>query len=157
MKHYLKYGFKNFYIAVGYKSHVVKKYFKSYKKNGKFFHHKIFNKKCKITIVDTGHKYSYWRKNRFILKRLENFIQNDENFFFTYDAMRNFNSKFKKIIKLSQQKKKIITVTAVRPPARFGELKIKKNKVVSFKEKPQTNQGWINGGFFVAKKNFSNL
>ena len=50
--------------------------------------------------------------------------------------------------------KKAVTVTAVRPPARFGELKIKGNKVISFKEKPQINSGWINGGFFVAKKKF---
>lgn len=149
MKHYLKYGFKNFYIAVGYKSHVVKKYFKSYKKNGKFFHHKIFNKKCKITIVDTG--LSTLTGGR--LKRLENFIQNDENFFFTYgDGISTVN--LKRLLNYHNKRKKIITVTAVRPPARFGELKIKKNKVVSFKEKPQTNQGWINGGFFVAKKKF---
>ena len=55
---------------------------------------------------------------------------------------------------LKDHKKENITVTAVRPPARFGELIITNNKVISFKEKPQTNEGWINGGFFVAQKNF---
>ena len=149
MKHYLKYGFKNFYIAAGYKSNVIKKYFKNFKKNGKFFHYKIFNKKCKITIVDTGLNTLTGGR----LKRLENYIENDENFFFTYgDGISTVN--LKRLLNYHNKRKKIITITAVRPPARFGELKIKKNKVVSFKEKPQTNQGWINGGFFVAEKKF---
>ena len=51
----------------------------------------------------------------------------------------------------------MITVTAVRPPARFGEITLKKNRVSKFKEKPQVSSGWINGGFFVAKYNFFNL
>ena len=58
---------------------------------------------------------------------------------------------------LNKKHNKLITVTAVRPPARFGEMFIKKNKVISFKEKPQVTQGWINGGFFVAKYEFFNL
>ena len=51
----------------------------------------------------------------------------------------------------------MLTVTAVRPPARFGEISIKSNRVISFKEKPQVSQSWINGGFFVAKKEFLSL
>ena len=149
MKHYLKYGFKKFYIATGYKSYVIRRYFKKYKKDGQFFHHKIFNKKCKIAIVNTGLNTLTGGR----LKRLGNYIKDDENFFFTYgDGISTVN--LKKLLKYHYKRKKIITVTAVRPPARFGELKIKKNKVVSFKEKPQTNQGWINGGFFVAQKKF---
>ena len=75
---------------------------------------------------------------------------------FTYgDGLCSVN--LKKLVNFHKSGKKLITVTAVRPPARFGEIKIKKNQVVSFKEKPQVTDGWINGGFFVAKKEFLNL
>ena len=86
------------------------------------------------------------------MKRLENFIDENENFFSHMEmaCLLLILKVFLNIIK----KEKIITVTAVRPPARFGELRIVKDRVVSFKEKPQTNSGWINGGFFVARKKF---
>jgi len=150
MNHYVKFGFKNFYIATGYKGYVIKKFFRKYKKNGELFDYKIFNKKkCKIALVDTGLKTFTGGR----LKRLETYIKDNDNFFFTYgDGISNVN--IKKLLSSHKKSKKIITVTAVHPPARFGELKLKKNKVVSFKEKPQTNQGWINGGFFVAQKKF---
>ena len=150
MNHYIKFGFKNFYIATGYKGYVIKKFFRKYKKNGELFDYKIFNKKkCRIALVDTGLKTFTGGR----LKRLENYINDNETFFFTYgDGISNVN--IKKLLNYHNKSKKIITVTAVHPPARFGELKLKKNKVVSFKEKPQTNQGWINGGFFVAQKKF---
>ena len=152
MRHYLKYGFKKFYIAAGYKGYVIKKYFKNFKKDGEFFSHKIFSKRCEIAIINTGLNSLTGGR----LKRLEKYIEKDENFFFTYgDGVSSVN--LKKLLKYHHQKKKIITVTAVRPPARFGELKINKNKVVAFKEKPQTNAGWINGGYFVARKIFSIL
>ena len=71
---------------------------------------------------------------------------------FTYgDGISTVN--IKKLLKFHKQHKKMLTVTAVRPPARFGEISIKSNRVISFKEKPQVSQSWINGGF-VAKKNF---
>jgi glucose-1-phosphate cytidylyltransferase len=148
MKHYIKYGFKNFYIAIGYKGYVIKKYFKNYKKNGVFFKHQIFGKKCEIAIINTGLKTLTGGR----LKRTEKFIT-DENFLFTYgDGISSVN--IRKLVNSHIKSKKIVTVTAVRPPARFGELRITGKKVISFKEKPQTNQGWINGGFFVAKKFF---
>ena len=72
---------------------------------------------------------------------------------FTYgDGVSNVN--LKKLILFHKKQKKLITVTAVRSPARFGEIVIKKKKVLSFKEKPQVKEGWINGGFFVANKKF---
>ena len=149
ISHYLKYGLNKFYIATGYKGYIIKKYFKNYKKNGKFFQHKIFNKECNIAIVDTGLNTLTGGR----LKRLEKYIDKNENFLFTYgDGISSVN--IKELIKFHKKKKKAITVTAVRPPARFGELVIKKNVVTSFKEKPQTNKGWINGGFFVANKSF---
>lgn len=152
MKHYINYGFNNFYIAAGYKGYVIKKYFKNFVKEGKFFNYSIKKKKCKIAIINTGLNTLTGGR----LKRLENKINDNEDFFFTYgDGLSNVN--LKKLLKCHRKKNKIITVTAVRPPARFGELKIKNTQVISFKEKPQTNSGWINGGFFVAKKKFFNF
>ena len=152
MKHYVLYGFTKFYIASGYKGYVIKRYFKNFRRNGKVFKHKISNKLCDVSIVDTGLKTLTGGR----LKRLENYVNDNENFFFTYgDGISSVN--LRKLLLHHKKMKKKITVTAVRPPARFGELKVKNNKVISFKEKPQINQGWINGGFFVAQKNFFKL
>lgn len=152
MKHYVLFGFTKFYIASGYKGYVIKRYFKNFRRNGKVFKHKIFNKLCDVSIIDTGLKTLTGGR----LKRLENYVNDNENFFFTYgDGISSVN--LKKLLSHHKKMKKKITVTAVRPPARFGELKLKNNKVISFKEKPQINQGWINGGFFVAQKNFFKL
>ena len=75
---------------------------------------------------------------------------------FTYgDGLSDVN--LQKLLSFHKKTNKLITVTAVRPPARFGELKISNNIVKSFKEKPQVTSGWINGGFFIAKKNFLSL
>ena len=75
---------------------------------------------------------------------------------FTYgDGVSNLN--IKNLVNFHKKNRKLITVTAVRPPARFGEIIIKNQKVTSFIEKPQVKDGWINGGFFVTNKNFLNL
>ena len=149
IKHYIKYGFNDFILATGYKSYVFKKYFKNFKKAGSEFKAKVMKKKCKINIVDTG-------KNTLTggrLKKVKKFLPINENFLFTYgDGVSNVD--IDKLVSLHIKRKKLITVTAVRPPARFGEIVIKKNTVKSFKEKPQTSKGWINGGFFVANTNF---
>ena len=148
MSHYIKYGFNEFYVAIGYKGYVIKNYFKNYRANGVFFSHKIFNRNCKIAIINTGLKTLTGGR----IKRVEKYIK-DENFFFTYgDGISSVN--LKKLRSNHIKSKKILTVTAVIPPARFGELNIKRNIVAAFKEKPQTNEGWINGGFFIAKKVF---
>jgi glucose-1-phosphate cytidylyltransferase len=149
MNHYLGYGFDNFILATGYKSQVFKKYFKNFKKNGEEFSTKIFKKNCKITILDTG--LGTLTGGR--LKRTSSLIEKNKNFMFTYgDGLSNIN--LKKLLNFHLKRKKLITVTAVRPPARFGEIVIKNEKVISFKEKPQITQGWINGGFFVANSSF---
>ncbi len=151
MSHYLKYGFNDFILATGYKNFVFKKYFKNFKKQGSQFETKINNKKCKITIVDTGKKTMTGGR----LKKIKRYLCN-KTFMFTYgDGISNVN--LKKLIKFHKNNKKIVTVTAVRPPARFGEIILNKNIVSSFKEKPQVTNGWINGGFFVAEKKFLNL
>ena len=152
MRHYLNSGFKEFILAVGYKGNEFEKYFKNFKKNGKSFDATIFKKKCKVTILNTGLKTLTGGR----LKRASKLINKNDDFKFTYgDGVSNVN--LRKLLKFHKRNKKKITMTAVRPPARFGELKIKKNLVSSFKEKPQVGSGWINGGFFVAKYSFLSL
>ena len=149
MNHYINYNHKDFYIAVGYKSKIIKNYFKNYKSNGLPFKAKILKKSCNITIIETGKKSLTGGR----LKRVEKYLKNEENFMFTYgDGVSDVN--LKKLENFHLKNKKLITVTSVRPPARFGEIKIRNNKVISFKEKPQVTDGWINGGFFVAKTKF---
>jgi glucose-1-phosphate cytidylyltransferase len=152
IEHYLKHGFKNFYIALGYKKNVIIKYFKNFKKIDKSFTHIIKKKKVTITLSNTGENTLTGGR----IKKMKKFINKDENFMFTYgDGISNIN--IKKLNLFHKKNKKLITVTAVRPPARFGEITIKNSRVLTFKEKPQVSEGWINGGFFVAKYNFFNL
>lgn len=150
MSIYSFYGHKDFIISLGYKSEVIKKFFlkKKYKKySGK----KIIqisnfsNKKWNILLVDTGAITMTGGR----IKLLKKFIGN-ETFMFTYgDGVANID--INKLIQHHKKTKKILTVSAVRPIARFGELILKNNKVISFVEKPQTSSGWINGGFFVSE------
>ena len=135
MEHYSSYGHKEFFIALGYKGHVIKKYF-----NNKKF------SKWKINLVETG-------KNTMTGGRLKKFekIIKDETFMLTYgDGLSNVN--INKLINFHKKNKKIATLTAVRPPARFGAVKLKGNKVTYFKEKSKLDEGWINGGFFVMEQ-----
>ncbi len=149
MSHYAKNGFKEFILATGYKKEIFKRYFKAFKKEGEPFVFKIKNKNCKINILDTGLNTLTGGR----LKRASKYLDKNEDFMFTYgDGISNVN--LRKLLKFHKKHGKKITVTAVRPPARFGELKLKNNMVKSFKEKPQVETGWINGGFFVAKFNF---
>jgi len=151
IKHYMKYGFKDFYIAAGYKSNEIKKYFKNFKKNAVPFKYKIQRNNCSISIIDTGQNTLTGGR----LKRLKRYLEPGETFMFTYgDGICDVD--LTKLLRFYRRSKKIITVTAVRPPARFGEIQISGNIVKSFKEKPQTSQGWINGGFFVTNYKFFN-
>tara|TARA_B100000029_G_C17572512_1_gene957114 strand:+ start:1859 stop:2548 length:690 start_codon:yes stop_codon:yes gene_type:complete len=137
MEHYVKYGFKDFYIALGYKSKIIKNYFKKKKFSG-----------WNINLIDTGlHTMTGGR-----LKRLNKYISK-ETFLMTYgDGLSDIN--IKKLVKFHKQNKKMVTLTAVRPPARFGAVKIKGNIVKNFREKSKLDQGWINGGFFVMESEF---
>ena len=147
MKIYIKFGHRHFYIAAGYKKEVIESYFKNFSKNGKIFKEKLFNQDCYINILNTGKSSMTGGR----LKRISKYIEKDEDFMFTYgDGLSNIN--LSKLNKFHKKNKKIVTVTAVRPPARFGELTIKKNIVSKFTEKPQVSEGWINGGFFIANK-----
>lgn len=152
INHYLKFGINNFYILAGYKSFIIKSYFKNFKKVNQSFSFKSNSSNCNVTIIDSGQNSMTGGR----LKKINDFLEKDEEFMFTYgDGISNVN--LKNLIKFHRRMNKLITVTAVRPPARFGEILIKNNLVKSFKEKPQVNQGWINGGFFIAKKKFLDL
>lgn len=152
MHHYLKYGFKEFIVAAGYKAEVLKNYFPKFKGYGLNFDHSIKGKKCKINIVHTGKNTMTGGR----LKRLKNLFMPGDQFMFTYgDGISNVN--LKELLQFHKRKRKIITITAVRPPARFGEIIIKNELAISFKEKPQVTNSWINGGFFVANYNFFNF
>ena len=141
MNLYASYGFTDFILALGYKKNIIKKYFKRFKK-----------KNWKIDLVDTGANSLTGTR---VLKLKEKLIK-DNNFLLTYgDGLSNVN--IKKAIKFHNKAKKIATVTAVRPPARFGELVIKNNNVINFYEKNQIREGWINGGFFIFNKKIFNF
>jgi glucose-1-phosphate cytidylyltransferase len=136
MKHYSNYGFKDFYIAAGYKKKIIKDYFK------KNFYD------WKVNVIDTGQKTMTGGR----LKRLKKIFK-DETFLLTYgDGLSNIN--LTKLINFHKKNKSMVTMTAVRPPARFGAIKIKNNKVTYFKEKSKMDEGWINGGFFVVESEF---
>ena len=136
MKQYAKYGFKDFYIALGYKGELIKK----------FFSKKFFD--WNINLDETGMDTMTGGR----LKRLKNYI-GKETFMMTYgDGLSNVN--LKKLLKFHKKNNKLVTLTAVRPPARFGVIKFKGHCVSYFKEKSKLDEGWINGGFFVMEPEF---
>ena len=139
LKFYAKHGFKDFYIALGYKGQVIKNFFK---KNSYGWN---------INLIETGKKTMTGGR----LKRLAKHLRN-ETFMMTYgDGLSNVN--LKKLLKFHKNNKKLVTLTAVRPPARFGALKFKGHFVRYFKEKSKVDEGWINGGFFVIEPKFLNF
>ena len=131
IKYYVKFGFTEFLIAGGYKINVLKKYFKKNLTN------------LNIKVIDTGIRTLTGGR----IKRLKKYLK-DEKFLLTYgDGLCDVN--IKKLIKFHNTNKNLVTLTAVRPPARFGGIKISRSKVKYFKEKSSLDEGWINGGFFV--------
>lgn len=154
MKHYAKYGYKDFVIALGYKGDVIKNYFMQYYALNNDFTIDLSRNSIeyinerptdwRVTLVDTGHDSLTGGR----IKRLQPIIGN-EDFMVTYgDAVSDVN--ISELVKCHYASGRLATVTAVHPAARFGELQLSGDGLVtSFKEKPQVNQGWINGGFFV--------
>ena len=151
---YLSQGLRDFYIATGYKKNEFLKFFKIKKKffnkNNKIHStkFKLDGKTCTINLIDTG-------KNTMTGGRVrEAFNHIRDNFFLlTYgDGLANIN--IKKLIQFHLKKKKLITVTAVNPPPRFGEITIINSSVKKFSEKKKIKKVWINGGFFVINKKF---
>ena len=161
MKRYAHYGHKDFYIALGYKAEVIKKYFLETNQVSSDFMLDLSTGKqviydrdsvdWTVTLVDTG--LNTFTGGR--IRRLKSFI-GDEPFLLTYgDGLSDVD--IGALIEFHKRKQKMITVTAVRPAARFGELLIDGDIVQSFKEKPQTEVGWINGGYFVVEPEFLDL
>ena len=139
MEIYAKYGHTDFYVALGYKGEVIKKFFKN------------FPTKWSINLVDTGTNTMTGGR----VKRLKEYIGN-ETFMLTYgDGLSSIN--INKLIDFHQNHKKMVTISAVRPPARFGAIKMDGDKVKTFREKAQLEESWINGGFFVLQPTFFDL
>jgi len=137
MNIYACYGIKEFVIATGYLHEVVDQYFKDYKK-------------YKVECLFTGNNTQTGGR---IKRAIES--TGDDLICVTYgDGLANVN--IDKLINFHKSSKNLATVTAVRPPARFGRLKIIGDKVVNFGEKMQSEEGWINGGYFVLDKKVTN-
>ena len=133
---YSSYGHKEFFIALGYKGEVIKNYFNN------------FNKELKINLIDTGSDTMTGGR----LKKLEKHLSS-ETFLLTYgDGISDIN--INELIKFHNKHKKMVTISAVRPPARFGSLSLEGSNVLNFKEKKQLGDSWINGGFFVINPDF---
>ena len=159
MKTYAHFGHKDFHLALGYKAEVIKEYFLNYRSlnadftvnlsSGEVEPLEVEDIDWRVTLVDTGTESMTGGR----VKRLQKYIGNNP-FMLTYgDAVSDIN--IKELVDFHKAHKKIGTVTSVRPTARFGELSINdENTVESFQEKPQTTQGWINGGFFVFEPEF---
>lgn len=153
MKIYSSFGFNEFVICLGVKAEVIKNYFYNYKSfNSDFtidmssdeivFHNRHEEDKWKVTLVNTG--LNTLKGGR--IKRAEKYLDSEINMLTYGDGVADVN--IKKLLEYHEQNKKILTITGVHPPARFGEL-IQVNNKVYFSEKPQTSQGLINGGFMV--------
>tara|TARA_Y100000589_G_C27196473_1_gene647042 strand:- start:3817 stop:4587 length:771 start_codon:yes stop_codon:yes gene_type:complete len=159
MERYIKYGYNDFLIALGYKSQIIKKYFADYHlmssdfkvnlSNGCIETNKKNGLDCKVTLVETGLETMTGGR----LNRLRNYLK-DERFFLTYgDGVSNIN--IDKLLNHHINCSKFLTMSIVRPPARFGVLEINKDNILTkFEEKPQLSSGWINGGFFVVEPEF---
>ncbi len=154
MKSYEHYGIKEFIICSGYKSNVIKDYFLHYDaQNNDFtvnlsdnslkFHNNHFEEDWVVTIVDTG--LETLKGGR--LKRIERFLDDEINLLTYGDGVANID--IGKTIELHKKMGKVITISGVHPPARFGELIAEGNILKSFEEKSQASQGLINGGYMV--------
>jgi glucose-1-phosphate cytidylyltransferase len=153
MKIYAAHGLTDFVVCLGYKGYVIKEYFANYflhmadvtfdlANNGIEVHQKA-SEPWRVTLVDTGDASQTGGR----LKRVERYVK-DAPFCFTYgDGVANVD--IARLVEFHRKGGRIATVTAVRPPGRFGALDIAGDRVTSFIEKPAGDGGWINGGFFV--------
>lgn len=153
MMHYACYGFKDFVIALGYKGEAIKKYMVDYSslnsdltidlKSGKIQTEQGDKPDWTVRLVDTGTNTQTGGRIKRLAKHLGN-----ETFMLTWgDGVSDVN--LNDLLAFHRSHGKLATMTAVRPPARYGHLSIENNRIVEFTEKPQTGEGWINGAFFV--------
>jgi glucose-1-phosphate cytidylyltransferase len=154
MKIYERHGLTNFTLALGYKGETIKDYFLSYHarlsdltvslKTGDVAYRNPTAEDWRISLVDTGDKSMTGGR----LLRLKPHLQSGGTFLLTYgDGVSDID--ITALLAFHRRHGRLATVTAVHPPARFGDLAIDGDRVTHFAEKPQTGQGWINGGFFV--------
>lgn len=158
MKIYADYGHKDFIISLGYKAEVIKEYFHNYRILNNDFSVQLgsqeteilneYNKiNWKVSLIDTGlHSLKGAR-----IKRLEQYLD-DVNMFTYGDGVADVD--INKVLEYHKSHGKMVTITGVKPPSRFGEIVENDGKLVSFEEKPQTSTGLINGGFAVFHKDF---
>lgn len=153
MRLYAQAGFEEFVVALGYKGEMIRDYFLNYHAlthdltvrlgNGSAEIHGSSTENWTVHLVDTGLKSQTGGR----MRRLKNWIGN-ETFMLTYgDGLADLNVA--DLLKFHRSHGRLATVTAVRPPARFGGLMLEGDVVADFTEKPQSGEGWINGGFFV--------
>ncbi len=157
MKMYSHYGYKDFVLSLGYKQELIKEYFYNYNVRSSDFSIHLGTKAMqdlsghdemdwKVTLIDTGLNTLKGAR----LKRLEKYLDDDINMLTYGDGVADIN--IDELVKFHKSHGKMLTVTGVHPPARFGEIIEENSKLVSFKEKPQSSVGLINGGFFVFDK-----
>jgi glucose-1-phosphate cytidylyltransferase len=160
MKTYAHFGFNDFYLALGYKAEVIKDYFLHYHSlnsdftvdltSGDIQPHQVEKTDWRVTLVNTGIETMTGGR----IKRLQSFI-GDEPFLLTYgDGVADIN--LNALVNFHKSHGKMVTLSAVRPSARFGDLDFDGDRVSSFQEKPQLHEGWINGGFFVCEPELFN-
>ena len=154
MKIYSAHGVNDFVICLGYKGYVIKEYFANYflhmsdvtfdmAKNQMEVHHR-HAEPWRVTLVDTGENTLTGGR----LKRVAEYLPNDEPFCFTYgDGVADLN--IRATIDFHRQHGRLATITAVQPPGRYGALQMQASQVTGFTEKPRGDGGLINGGFFV--------
>ena len=162
MRSYTHYGHNDFFLALGYKAEVIKEYFLHYRSlnadftvdlsNGTVEPHQTDDTDWRVTLVHTGLESMTGGR----VKRLQSYIGN-EPFMLTYgDGLADID--LEALLRFHKSHGKMVTVSAVHPSARFGELEmLDSGQVISFQEKPQTGQGWINGGYFIIEPEFIDL
>ena len=161
MQRYAKFGHNEFLVALGYKSEVIKEYFLNYKilnsdftidlKNGSILAVNSDPVDWKVSLIETGTNTMTGGRVRRLRKNIGN-----ETFLMTYgDGISDID--IDELIAFHKSHGKLVTMSAVRPGARFGELGLDGTRIVSFEEKPQLHEGWINGGFFVMEPAFLDL
>jgi glucose-1-phosphate cytidylyltransferase len=160
MKLYAHYGFKDFVLCLGYKGEIIKEYFYNYELYNNDFtvclgrprsvqsHNSHDELNWRVTLMDTGERTLKGAR----IKRIEHLIEED-HFLLTYgDGVGNVD--IGGLVDFHLRHGRIATVTGVRPPSLFGELKVRGSQVELFTEKPQTSSGLISGGFFVLSRKF---
>ena len=154
MKIYAAHGVNDFIICLGYKGHIIRKYFTNYLtenaditvglSEGKIEIHEVRAEPWRVTLVDTGADTMTGGR----LKRVIKYLDGEECFCLTYgDGVGDVN--IEKAVAFHRSHGRLATVTAVHTPPRFGALRIDQGMVTAFEEKPEQDSGWINGGFFV--------